>query len=104
MITADYCIYCQIWEKEIGKIYPKTDISKSFPLEKIELDEYLFDNDINDNNNYETKITPTFVFYKGIMKLEELQDTQVLKCFGGKWMKFLIVIKHLIDLNKFIIK
>ena len=64
MITADYCIYCQIWEKEIGKIYPKTDISKSFPLEKIELDEYLFDNDINDNNNYETKITPTFVFYR----------------------------------------
>ena len=65
MITADYCIYCQIWEKEIGNIYPKTDISKSFPLEKIELDEYLFDNDINDNNNYETKITPTFVFYRG---------------------------------------
>ncbi|PPR40643.1 MAG: hypothetical protein CFH22_01445, partial [Alphaproteobacteria bacterium MarineAlpha5_Bin12] len=24
MITADYCVYCQIWEKEIGKIYPKT--------------------------------------------------------------------------------
>ena len=47
MITADYCIYCQIWEKEIGKIYPKTEISKSFPLERIELDEYLFDNDIS---------------------------------------------------------
>ena len=65
MITADYCIYCQIWEKEIGKIYPKTEISKSFPLERIELDEYLFDNNINDANNYETKITPTFVFYRG---------------------------------------
>tara|TARA_A100001388_G_scaffold57487_1_gene39633 strand:- start:97 stop:504 length:408 start_codon:yes stop_codon:yes gene_type:complete len=65
MITADYCIYCQIWEKEIGKIYPKTEISKSFPLERIELDEYLFDNDIDDTNNYETKITPTFVFYRG---------------------------------------
>ena len=65
MITADYCIYCQIWEKEIGKIYPKTEISKSFPLERIELDEYLFDNDINDTNNYETKITPTFIFYRG---------------------------------------
>ena len=65
MITADYCIYCQIWEKEIGKIYPKTEISKSFPLERIELDEYLFDNDINDTDNYETKITPTFVFYSG---------------------------------------
>ena len=65
MITADYCIYCQIWEKEIGNIYPKTEISKSFPLEKIQLDEYLFDNDINNTNNYETKITPTFVFYRG---------------------------------------
>ena len=65
MITADYCIYCQIWEKEIGNIYSKTEISKSFPLERIELDEYLFDNDINDTNNYETKITPTFVFYRG---------------------------------------
>ena len=61
MITADYCVYCQIWEKEIGEIYPKTDISKSFPLEKIELDEYSLSNDLD---NYETKITPTFVFFK----------------------------------------
>ena len=66
MITADYCIYCQIWEEEIGKIYPKTDISKSFPLERIELDEHLISNDSisNDSDNYETKITPTFVFFK----------------------------------------
>ena len=61
MITADYCIYCQIWEKEIGKIYPKTDIAKSFPLERIELDEHSIRND-SDNN--ERKITPTFVFFK----------------------------------------
>ena len=61
MITADYCVYCQIWEKEIGKIYPKTEISKSFPLERIELDEYLIS---NDSDNYETKGTPTFIFYK----------------------------------------
>ena len=61
MITADYCVYCQIWEKEIGQIYPKTDIAKSFPLERIELDEHSIRND-SDNN--ETKITPTFVFFK----------------------------------------
>ena len=61
MITSDYCVYCQIWEKEIGKIYPKTDISKSFPLERIELEEYLIS---NDSGNYEAKITPTFVFFK----------------------------------------
>ena len=45
MITADYCVYCQIWEKEIGEIYPKTDIAKSFPLERIELDKYSVSND-----------------------------------------------------------
>ena len=61
MITADYCIYCQIWEKEIGKIYPKTDISKIFPLEKIELDEQSVS---SESVNYETKITPTFIFFK----------------------------------------
>ena len=61
MITADYCIYCQIWEKEIGKIYPKTDISKNFPLEKIELDEQSISSNLD---NYGTKITPTFIFFK----------------------------------------
>ena len=61
MITADYCIYCQIWEKEIGKIYPKTDISKNFPLEKIELDEQSISINLD---NYDTKITPTFIFFK----------------------------------------
>ena len=61
MITADYCIYCQIWEKEIGKIYPKTDISKNFPLEKIELDEQSISSNLD---NYDTKITPTFIFFK----------------------------------------
>ena len=61
MITADYCIYCQIWEKEIGEIYPKTDISKDFPLERIKLDE---DSIKNEPNNFETKITPTFVFFR----------------------------------------
>ena len=60
MITADYCVYCQIWEKEIGEIYPKTDIAKSFPLERIELDEFSLK---NDKYNYDTKITPTFVFF-----------------------------------------
>ena len=61
MITADYCVYCQIWEKEIGKIYPKTYISKNFPLEKIELDEQSISSNLD---NYDTKITPTFIFFK----------------------------------------
>ena len=61
MITADYCVYCQIWEKEIGTIYHKTDIAKIFPQERIELDKYSISDDLD---NYETKITPTFVFLR----------------------------------------
>ena len=61
MITADHCVYCQIWEKEIGEIYPKTDIAKSFPLERIELDEHSIRNDLDNN---ETKITGLISIFK----------------------------------------
>ena len=81
MITADYCIYCQIWEKEIGEIYPKTDISKTFPLERIELDE---DSIKNEPNNYETKITPTFVFLGKRRNWAHYRIFKMQKCFGGK--------------------
>ena len=32
MITDKSCLYCIIWEKQIGKIYPKTDIAKDYSL------------------------------------------------------------------------
>ncbi len=61
MVTSEYCIYCQIWEKQVGEIYPKTDISKIYPLKRIELDDYLKDNNYNVEK---TKITPTFIFFE----------------------------------------
>ena len=57
MITSEYCVYCKIWEKEVGTIYPKTEMSKNFPLKKINvknkkfLQSFLIDN----------PITPTFI-------------------------------------------
>ena len=32
MITDKNCLYCIVWEKQIGKIYPKTEIAKKFSL------------------------------------------------------------------------
>ena len=61
MITADYCIYCMVWESEIGEIYPKSDIGKNYILKKIEIDEYNNNKSISDK----ISITPTFVFYQG---------------------------------------
>ena len=60
MVTAEYCLYCQLWEKQIGRIYPKTDIAKKYPLNKIELENFLK----NDSFKIEkTNITPTFIFF-----------------------------------------
>ena len=59
MVTDKTCLICMIWEKQIGKIYPKTEIANKFPLFRIEIKDFV---------NYfkielkKTKITPTFIF------------------------------------------
>ena len=59
MVTEKTCLVCKIWEKQIGKIYPKTEIANKFPLFRIEIQDFV---------NYfkielkKTKITPTFIF------------------------------------------
>ena len=61
MVTEKTCLVCKIWEKQIGKIYPKTEIANKFPLFRIEIKDFV--------NYYKielkkTKITPTFIFIK----------------------------------------
>ena len=61
MLTDDKCIYCIVWEKQIGKIYSKTDISKAFPLQRIQINEI---HKLEKKALFNTNITPTFVFYR----------------------------------------
>ena len=61
MLTDDKCIYCIVWEKQIGKIYSKTDISKAFPLHRIHINEI---DKLEKKALFNTNITPTFVFYR----------------------------------------
>ena len=61
MITDKTCLYCIIWEKQIGKIYPKTEVSKSFPLSRIEVKDFV---SYKKYNLKKTDITPTFIFIK----------------------------------------
>ena len=61
MITDKTCLYCIIWEKQIGKIYPKTEISKRFPLSRIEAKDFV---SYKKYNLKKTDITPTFIFIK----------------------------------------
>jgi len=61
MITDKTCLVCMVWEKQIGKIYPKTEIANKFPLSRIEMRDFV---------NYtkyklkKTNITPTFIFIR----------------------------------------
>ena len=59
MVTERTCLVCKIWEKQIGKIYPKTEIANKFPLFRIEIKDFIsyFKIDLK-----KTKITPTFIF------------------------------------------
>jgi hypothetical protein len=60
MVTAVYCVYCQIWAGAIGGFSPWADIAASFPLGGIELDLYSLS---CDSGYYVTSITPPFVFF-----------------------------------------
>ena len=61
MITDKSCLYCIVWEKQIGKIYPKTEIAKFFPLHRIEVKKFT---NYKKYNLKKTNITPTFIFIK----------------------------------------
>ena len=61
MITDKSCLYCIVWEKQIGKIYPKTEIAKIFPLHRIEVKKFT---NYKKYNLKKTNITPTFIFIK----------------------------------------
>ncbi|MDC3139832.1 thioredoxin family protein [Alphaproteobacteria bacterium] len=61
MITDKNCLYCIVWEKQIGKIYPKTEIAKKFSLHRIEVKNFV---NYTKYDLKKTNITPTFIFIK----------------------------------------
>jgi hypothetical protein len=52
------CPYCLAWDREIGPIYPKTDIGKKTPLRQIHLDR---GKDTSVELKSPIRFTPTFV-------------------------------------------
>ena len=61
MITDKTCLICMVWEKQIGKIYPKTEIANKFPLSRIEMNDFV---NYTKHKIKKTNITPTFVFIR----------------------------------------
>jgi hypothetical protein len=52
------CPYCLAWDREIGPIYPKTDIGKKTPLRQVHLDR---GKDASVELKSPIRFTPTFV-------------------------------------------
>ena len=61
MVTDKTCLICMIWEKQIGKIYPKTEIANKFPLSRIEMKDFV---NYSKYKLKKTNITPTFIFIR----------------------------------------
>ena len=61
MITDKTCLICMVWEKQIGKIYPKTEIASKFPLSRIEMNDFV---NYSKHKIKKTNITPTFIFIR----------------------------------------
>ena len=61
MITDKTCLICMVWEKQIGKIYPKTEIANKFPLSRIEMNDFV---NYYKHKIKKTNITPTFIFIR----------------------------------------
>ena len=61
MVTDKTCLICMIWEKQIGKIYPKTEIANKFPLSRIEMNDFV---NYTKHKIKKTNITPTFIFIR----------------------------------------
>ena len=61
MITNKNGLYCIVWEKQIGKIYPKTEIAKKFSLYRIEVKNFVNYTKYDLKKN---KYNPNIYFYK----------------------------------------
>ena len=61
MITDKTCLICMVWEKQIGKVYPKTEIANKFPLSRIEMKDFV---NYSKHKLKKTNITPTFIFIR----------------------------------------
>lgn len=70
MVEQEGCIYCEMWDAEIGPIYSKTVEGKAAPLRKMDLDEeYPADLSFTAELIY----TPTFVLVEDGRELARIE-------------------------------
>lgn len=69
MYRRDGCSWCAKWDREIGPIYPKTDISRRVPLRIVNLDR---DKDLPISRG-PVRYTPTFVLVENAKEIGRIE-------------------------------
>ena len=69
MYRRDGCPWCARWDREIGPIYPKTDISRRLPLRMVNLDH---DKDLGVSRR-PIRYTPTFVLVEDTKEVARIE-------------------------------
>src|SRR5262245_56681666 len=69
MYRRDGCPWCARWDREIGPIYPKTEISRRLPLRMVNLDH---DKDLGVSHR-PIRYTPTFVLMEDAREIARIE-------------------------------
>ena len=74
------CPWCKVWDKEIGSIYPKTEVGKRAPLRRVDLDA-----GIPPGLTLKRPIlyTPTFVLIEDGSEVDRIEGYPVRSSSGG---------------------
>ena len=80
MVKRDGCVYCEIWERDLGPIYPKTDVGAFAPLRKVDISETK-----GSNTPFKTPVvfTPTFVILENGQEIRRMEGYQSEDFFWG---------------------
>lgn len=70
MFRRDGCPYCAVWDREIGAIYPKTEIGQRVPLRPVDLDR---GDDAPVRTLSPIRYTPTFVLVENGVELGRIE-------------------------------
>ena len=73
MVKRDGCVYCEIWERDLGPIYPKTDVGAFAPLRMVDIAETK-----SADTPFKTPVvfTPTFVIMKNGAEMRRMEGYQ----------------------------
>lgn len=74
------CPWCAAWDRDIGPIYPKTDIGRRLPLRAVDLDR---DRDPAAGLRSPVRFTPTFVVLDGGREIGRIEGYPGQDFFWG---------------------